>query len=112
MSQSFDASTFDAIKAAFHAPDQIKCYSEIRRVLKPGAIFACYEWCLTDRYDASNAEHVRVKKQIEEGDGLPDIATTHHCLEALKEAGFDILEERDLAIDDYGAETSAVRING
>lgn len=109
MSQPFDASTFDAayaIEATCHAPDRIKCYSEIRRVLKPGAIFACYEWCLTDRYDASNAEHVRVKKQIEEGDGLPDIATTHHCLEALKEAGFDILEERDLALDDYGGSQS------
>jgi hypothetical protein len=27
---------------------------EILRVLKPGACFAGYEWCATDRYDPTN----------------------------------------------------------
>ena len=76
--------------------------AEMRRVLKPGAIFLCYEWCLADRYDLGCAEHVTIKKQIEEGGGLPDIALTHHCLAALREAGFEILEERDLVNDEYG----------
>lgn len=40
-------------------------YGEIYRVLKPGAVFACYEWCLTDKYDASNEKHRLIKKQIE-----------------------------------------------
>lgn len=40
-------------------------YSEIYRVLKPGCVFACYEWCLTDKYDASNEQHRLIKKQIE-----------------------------------------------
>ena len=40
-----------AIEATCHAPDRAKCYGEILRVLKPGATFACYEWCLTDAYD-------------------------------------------------------------
>lgn len=105
MKQPFVDSTFDAayaIEATCHAPDRVGCYSEIYRVLKPGSVFACYEWCLTDKYDPENAEHVKIKKQIEEGDGLPDIATTHHCLKALKEAGFEILEERDLVLDEYG----------
>eukprot|EP00571_Detonula_confervacea_P014765 CAMPEP_0172298884 /NCGR_PEP_ID=MMETSP1058-20130122/1330_1 /TAXON_ID=83371 /ORGANISM="Detonula confervacea, Strain CCMP 353" /LENGTH=467 /DNA_ID=CAMNT_0013008179 /DNA_START=18 /DNA_END=1421 /DNA_ORIENTATION=+ len=105
MKQPFEQSSFDAayaIEATCHAPDRVGCYSEIYRVLKPGAIFACYEWCLTDKYDAENQEHVSIKKQIEEGDGLPDIASTHHCLTALKKAGFEILEERDLVNDEYG----------
>mmetsp|Transcript_29399 Transcript_29399/g.62439 ORF Transcript_29399/g.62439 Transcript_29399/m.62439 type:complete len:471 (+) Transcript_29399:191-1603(+) len=105
MSQPFAPSTFDAayaIEATCHAPDRLKCYSEIYRVLKPGAVFACYEWCLTDRYDPANPEHVRIKKQIEEGDGLPDIATMPHCLDALKGAGFEILHERDCVLDEYG----------
>lgn len=105
MKQPFESLTFDAayaIEATCHAPDRVGCYSEIRRVLKPGAMFACYEWCLTDKYDATNAEHVVLKKMIEEGDGLPDIATKHHCLTALKKAGFDIVEERDLVNDEYG----------
>ena len=71
-------------------------------MLKPGAIFACYEWCLTNKYDTKNPEHVLIKKQIEEGDGLPDIVSTHHCLTDLKKAGFDILEERNLVNDEYG----------
>lgn len=105
MNQPFADSSFDAayaIEATCHAPDRVGCYSEIYRVLKPGSIFACYEWCLTDKYDPNNPEHVTIKKQIEEGDGLPDIASTHHCLKSMEEAGFEILEERDLVCDEYG----------
>ena len=105
MDQPFPSSSFDAayaIEATCHAPDRVRCYSEVRRVLRPGAIFACYEWCLTDAYDPDNVEHVRIKKQIEEGDGLPDIATTHHCLASLRQAGFEVLEERDCANDEHG----------
>lgn len=74
----------------------------MRQVLKPGAIFLCYEWCLADRYDLGCAEHVTIRKQIEEGGGLPDIVLTHYCLVALREAGFEILKERDLVNDEYG----------
>jgi sterol 24-C-methyltransferase len=86
-----------AIEATCHAPDRVKCYSEIYRVLKPGAVFACYEWCMTDKYDAKNPEHLRMKKDIEEGNGLPDIIDTTACLAAMKEAGFEIINESDLA---------------
>ena len=67
-----DAS-FDAvyqIEATCHAPDAVGCYSEIFRVLKPGGVFASYEWCLTDKHDPNNAEHVLAKKKIEEGHTL------------------------------------------
>lgn len=59
-------------------------FSEIYRVLKPGTVFACYEWCLTDKYDKDDAAHRRIKKQIEEGDGLPDTAYTWEMNEALQ----------------------------
>lgn len=42
-----------AIESTCHAPDRVKVYSEILRVLKPGGTFCCYEWCLTDTYDAN-----------------------------------------------------------
>lgn len=48
--------------------------------------------------DANNAEHRWCKKKIEEGDGLPDIATTHDVDQALNAAGFDVLETEDLAL--------------
>jgi hypothetical protein len=63
-----------AIEATCHAPSRQGVYGEIFRVLKPGARFACYEWCLTDKFDKNNQEHQFIKKKIEEGDGLPDMA--------------------------------------
>ena len=100
MHSPFEDERFDgayAIEATCHAPDRVGVYKEIYRTLKPGATFACYEWCMTDKYDSENKEHNVIKKNIEEGDGLPDIISTHACVEALEKAGFEILFERDLA---------------
>lgn len=105
MHMPFDDESFDAayaIEATCHAPDRVGVYSEIFRVLKPGSIFACYEWCMTDKFDPSSPDHLRIKKQIEEGDGLPDICHTSVCLNALKTAGFEVLYEKDLADEDVG----------
>eukprot|EP00038_Savillea_parva_P029194 m.69418 g.69418 ORF g.69418 m.69418 type:complete len:422 (+) comp8582_c0_seq1:43-1308(+) len=96
---SFDA--VYAIEATCHAPQRQGVYSEILRVLKPGGRFACYEWCLTDEYDKNNAEHQFIKKKIEEGDGLPDMASTHDVVDALKDVGFNVLVARDMALDDH-----------
>ena len=101
MKLPFADNTFDgayAIEATCHAPDRAACYTEILRTLKPGATFACYEWCMTDKYDANNPEHLRMKKDIEEGNGLPDICDTAACWQAMKEAGFELVTESDLAL--------------
>ncbi|KAL6129737.1 hypothetical protein ACLB2K_073086 [Fragaria x ananassa] len=98
----FPENTFDAvyaIEATCHAPDAYGCYKEIYRVLKPGQCFAAYEWCMTDSFDPNNAEHQKIKAEIEIGDGLPDIRLTGKCLEALKQAGFEVIWEKDLAKD-------------
>jgi sterol 24-C-methyltransferase len=88
-----------AIESTCHAPDRVKVYSEILRVLKPGAIFACYEWCLTDKYNDDNEQHRRIKNDIMLGDGLPDLVHTSVCSKALAEAGFEVLETRDAVND-------------
>ena len=90
-----------AIEATCHAPDRMGVYSEIFRVLKPGAVFATYEWCLTDHYDKENAEHRWIKKAIEEGDGLPDMCHTSMCTKAVEDCGFELLEARDAALADH-----------
>jgi len=95
--------TYDAayaIEATCHAPDKFGIYSEISRVLKPGALFAAYEWCMTDMYDPENPAHNKIKRDIEVGDGLPNLDTTKTVLEALKRANFEIIEYKDLAIPD------------
>ena len=73
------------------APDRVKCYGEVFRVLKPMSFFSVYEWCMTDKNDPYNKEHQRLKKDIEEGNGLPDSIDTNACLKAMREAGFEIL---------------------
>lgn len=101
MQLPFETDSFDAvyaIEATCHAPDRAKCYAEILRILKPGGTFACYEWCLTDKYDGSE-RHKKIKKDIEVGDGLPDLVHTSVCTRALAEAGFEIVETRDCALD-------------
>ena len=47
MNLPFPENHFDgvyAIEATCHAPRREGVYSEIFRVLKPGQVFACYEW--------------------------------------------------------------------
>ena len=93
--ESFDAAY--TIEASCHAPDRVGLFREIARTLKPGAVFGGYEWCLTDRYNADNARHQQIKKDIEEGNGLPDIAYTWQIDEWLKEAGLEVIRTQDLA---------------
>ena len=98
----FDDASFDhcySIEACCHSPDRKDVYREVFRTLKPGGCFVSYEWCLTDKYDASNAAHRLAKKKIEEGDGLPDMCHTSECDAALKAVGFELVDARDAALD-------------
>ena len=92
---SFDAAF--AIEATVHAPDKTALFREIFRVLRPGACFASYEWCLTEDFASGNAEHQRIKNDIMVGDALPDIAGTAEVLTALQTAGFELLDAHDRA---------------
>ena len=86
-----------AIESMPHAPDKAGAFREVLRVLRPGACFAGYEWCLTEKFEPDNAEHLRIKNDIMVGDALPDIATTSEVSAALQAAGFKLLEARDRA---------------
>ena len=86
-----------AIESMPHAPDKTAAFREILRVLRPGACFAGYDWCLTEDFDAGNAEHLRIKNDIMIGDALPDIALASEVCDALRSAGFELLEARDRA---------------
>ena len=54
---------------------------------------------MTNSFDPNNQDHQRIKAEIEIGSGLPDIKTIGKCLEALKQAGFEIVWEKDLTED-------------
>lgn len=87
-----------AIEATCHAPDRVPVFSGIYRALKPGGYFAGYEWCTTAKYQPENAQHQAIKKGIEEGDALPDLTPTHVVDQAIRSAGFELLETCDLSL--------------
>jgi sterol 24-C-methyltransferase len=92
---SFDAAY--AFEATCHAPDKVSIFSEAARVLVPGALFAGCEWCVTPAYDRGNPEHRRVKRDIERGNALSNLATFEEVNDGLEKSGFELLEAQDLA---------------
>lgn len=100
MNLEFEPNTFDkvyAIEATCHAPNLEKCYNEIYKVLKPGGTFAVYEWVMTDKYDETNEEHRKICYEIELGDGIPKMFSVDVARKALKDCGFEVLVDDDLA---------------
>ncbi|KAM0844688.1 hypothetical protein ACQ4PT_056876 [Festuca glaucescens] len=77
----------------------VGCYREIHRVLRPGQRLAFYEWCMTDQFDPGNPRHADAKAEIELGNGLTDIRTTAQCVQAVKDAGFEVICAKDVAED-------------
>ena len=86
-----------AIESMPHAPDKTAAFREVFRVLRPGSCFAGYEWCLTENFDPENAKHLRIKNDIMVGDALPELALTSEICDALRSAGFELLEAGDRA---------------
>ena len=94
--ESFDAAY--SIEASCCAPDKVSIYREIYRLLKPGACFGAYEYCMTDRFDPTNPRHVRIKADIQLGGGLLVIDDYQTVDDALRTVGFEVLETRDLTL--------------
>ncbi|CUM67720.1 uncharacterized protein PRCAT00005425001 [Priceomyces carsonii] len=100
MQMDFEPETFDAvysIEATVHAPVLEGVYSEIYKVLKPGGVFGVYEWVMTDAYDESNPEHRKIAYGIEVGDGIPKMYKREVAEQALKNVGFEVEYQNDLA---------------
>ena len=94
---SFDA--VYSIQSICCAPDVARVYAEAFRILKPGGCFAAYEYSLTDRFDAGNAEHQRIVGDLEFGGGIPKIPRQREIDAALVGVGFELLEARDLTAE-------------
>ncbi|GAB5033101.1 delta-24-sterol methyltransferase [Nannochloropsis oceanica] len=98
LSDQWEEASFDAafaVEATCHSPDKTKCFSEVLKILKPGGLFANYEWIVTDKYSPSNPTHTRIKEGIEVGNGLPTLATAGEVLDAVRAAGFEVVDAYD-----------------
>ncbi len=100
--------TFDrgyAIESTCHAPDKAGAFAEIYRVLKPGALFWGQEMCMTDKFDSGDEGHRAIKEDLMHGIALKDIATMSEVNSDLEAAGFQIIEARDMAVEEDGPTT-------
>ncbi|KAH9903604.1 S-adenosyl-L-methionine-dependent methyltransferase [Xylariomycetidae sp. FL2044] len=124
MKMPFPDNSFDAvyaIEATVHAPSLQGVYSEILRVLRPGAVFGVYEWLMTHRYDGADLEHRRIRLAIEQGDGIAQMVGVEEAVAAIRAARFRLERHEDLAEhddddhDDYqdgGAAAAAALVEG
>ena len=100
--------TFDrgyAIESTCHAPDKVGAFTEIYRVLKPGALFWGQEMCLTDKFDPGDNRHQDIKRDLMRGIALKDIATIDEVNRDLEGVGFEIIEGMDRAVTENGPTT-------
>jgi sterol 24-C-methyltransferase len=103
MNVPVEDNTYDAVyevEATCHAPNKEGVYGEMFRILKPGAYFCGYEWCMTENYDPNNELHNKIKYGIEIGNGLPPMPLAKEFQQALKNVGFEIIE-----LTDFGMKT-------
>jgi len=84
-----------AIEATCHSPNRVQTFAGVAKVLKPGGLFASYEWVMTKKFDPNNKDHVRIKEGIEVGNGLPTLTGEEHVLDSMRRAGFDVLDSYD-----------------
>ncbi|CAG8591901.1 5840_t:CDS:2 [Paraglomus occultum] len=89
-----------AVEATVHSPKLEIVYGEVFRALKPGGLFAVYEWVTTSIYDDNNPDHRRIIHGIEEGNAVPKLSSYIQALDAAKKVGFEIVEYEDMAILD------------
>lgn len=102
MDVPLDDGHFDAAysyEAICNAPHKNRCFTEFYRLLRPGGQIALTEWCLTERFDANDPVHRDVRDRIELTNAVPNLLTDSQLVDAMKEAGFEVLSAKDKAAE-------------
>ncbi len=90
--------SFDAVyslEALCHAPDTRRAFEELYRLLRPGGELAAVDWCLTEAFDESDAQHRDALDRLEMANATPDLLTTGQQVEAVRASGFEIVTAVD-----------------
>ncbi|OHE92551.1 methyltransferase domain-containing protein [Colletotrichum orchidophilum] len=97
----FEDNSFDAfyqIQALSLCKDLTKLFSELRRVLKPGAKISLLDWVSLPAYDATNPEHAELMRRTKPLIGAVGTPTPATFEEALTAAGFTVLKSDNASI--------------
>lgn len=97
--QVFEPESLDAIfyiESSCHISNRTEIFREGAKALKKGGKIFLYEWVMTNRFDRNNETHMKIKKDIEYGNGIEDMIVQTEVIKALENSGFRILEEEDL----------------
>ncbi len=93
--RSFDgAYAIYALKYLAHIE---KTLSEAFRVLRPGAPLVVYDIHRTERFNPSNAGHVRWMTALEYATGMPPLLTAGALADAARQVGFDCETRMDIS---------------
>ncbi|KAJ4296157.1 Delta(24)-sterol C-methyltransferase [Collariella sp. IMI 366227] len=93
--ESFDAAY--SVESLCYSPDPAAVYSEIKRVLKPGAPFTFHDFAMTEKFDEGDPEQRKVRNWIEFGNGITGMPWVPEMRAGVKKAGFQLLKEEDMA---------------
>lgn len=99
---SIPENTFDAayaIESTMHASDKILAFEQINRILKPGGLFWCQEFALTDLYDDNNPTHQVAVKELAAAIALGEVFRAEQIGVGLEQAGFKVLDYQDFALE-------------
>lgn len=97
----FPDNTFDFVyaqEATCHAAELRDVYTEMCRVLKPGGVIGIDEWCMTDKFDPKNPEHIDIRHRIERGNGIVNMRTIKEAIAEFKFAGLEVTHMEDHAL--------------
>ncbi|KAI9036991.1 class I SAM-dependent methyltransferase [Aspergillus affinis] len=95
-SESFDA--FYQIQALSLCKDLPGLFSEVFRVVKPGAKISLLDWVSFPEYDASNPEHAELMRRVKPLIGAVGTPTPESLEKALTDAGFRVTRSDNASV--------------
>jgi len=82
-----------------YSKDLVKLFKDLYRLLKPGGKISCLDWVRLPAYDPENSQHADLMKRIKPLIAAVGTPSSEEYLNAMKEAGFEILIDENASID-------------